>query len=45
MLALDLAISQQSGMSRGLRYLIDRSNRHVVVSPYSSPHQAPLTIL
>ncbi|KAG1854200.1 hypothetical protein DFJ58DRAFT_788634 [Suillus subalutaceus] len=29
-LGIDLAVNQQSGMSRGLRYLIDRNRYHVV---------------
>jgi len=40
MLSLDLALTQQSGMSRGLRYLMDRSNRHVIellVKGYTPP--------
>ncbi|KAG1725461.1 hypothetical protein EDB19DRAFT_1756088 [Suillus lakei] len=29
-LGIDLAVNQQSGMSRGLRYLIDRNSYHIV---------------
>lgn len=32
-LGIDLLVSQQDGMSIGLRYLFDRNSAHVLVSP------------
>lgn len=46
-LGLDLVVNQQSGMSRGLRYLMDRNRYHVVDNVFSgySPPASTVVIL